>query len=190
MKFLLIIFLFFSISSYADNEPVFVGQHDNWEVYTQIEAGQKVCFMVSSPMEKAGNYKRRGHSYLWVRNISKNIDEISVTPGYKYKTAISPEIAVYRDLHALDQIKRNNLLDKARSGLCSTDHKENHQLSLIEQEQAWARETETDTQLVHNMQKGYYAVVIATSMKDTCSTDIYSLIGFIRAYKQMKSLCE
>ena len=175
--------------AYADTEPVFVAQHNDWEVYTQIEDGQKVCFMVSSPIQKAGNYSRRGNSYLWVRHIRKNIDEVSVTSGYKYKSATSPQIAIYVQ-QTLDQVQKNVLLDKASNGNCTTNKKEIYTLSLIEKEQAWARETDTDTKLVDEMRKGYHAIVTATSIKDTCSTDIYSLNGFTRAYKQIKSLCE
>ncbi len=187
MKLFLFLALIFFGTLYADDKARFVAQHDDWEVYSQIEDGKKVCFIVSSPIDKSGNYSKRGNSYLWVRHVSKDIDELSVTPGYKYKIATNAEVSFYdKDSNK----KRTLLLERSKEGKCRDEIDEGkYSLDLVEQEQAWAYETDTDIELVTNMKKSYYAIVTAISMKDTCSTDIYSLVGFTKAYRHMKSLC-
>lgn len=189
MKWLLItVFSLMSVCAYANDEPEFVTKYNDWELYMQTDKENKVCFIVSSPIEKSGNYNRRDNSYLWVRYVSQNVDEVSVTPGYRYQNGTAAEMAIYSNKNFKDE-EQNKILSKAKSGSCTTLNKDNHILDLIEQEQAWARETETDTKIIKMMKSGYYAVVTATSIKDTCSTDIYSLLGFTKAYRQMKSLC-
>lgn len=188
--FILIVSCFCFESAVADSDPVFISQQENWEVYTQIEDGQKVCFIVSTPVEMAGNYMKRGSSYIWVRHINKNVDEVSVTPGYRYKTATFADLGISVNARALDQMVKNDTLQKARAGGCVSANTKGYVLSLTEGEQAWARDSETDQKIVMEMKKGYYAFVSAKSNKDTCSVDVYSLVGFSRAYAQMKSLCK
>ncbi len=190
MRFLFLVIMTLVSVAHADSNPTFVKRYNNWEVYvhTDIEDGEKVCFIASSPIDKAGTYKKRTESYLWVRHVTKKIDEVSVTAGYKYKIGFYPEISIHGK-QDLDEKKQESLIQKSRNGNCEVNKQPKYALTLVDQEQAWARETETDTKIIASLKNSYRAVVTATSTLDSCSTDIYSLMGFTKAYEHMKSLC-
>jgi len=61
---------------------------------------------------------------------------------------------------------------------------------VIDEEQAWVKDVEDDEEMVKAMMSGNYAVAASRSLKDTCSLDVYSLIGFTKAYKKMQEVCK
>ncbi len=180
--------LFFTLSAFADEEPKFITKYGDWKVYTQVEDGEKSCFILSYPIDEAGNYKKRGDAHLWVRYVNSSTDEVSATTGYSAKSSTFPKMAIYSRLQ-FSEAKSKELLEAARNGKCYSDSNVEYLLDLIQRQIAWFHENTTDEKVVQLMKKKYSAVITATSSKNTCSTDVYSLMGFTKAYNHMKSLC-
>ena len=137
--------------------------HTAWSVYTIKKNGQKLCYMASAPTGKNGNYSQRDEPYFLVTHINSTTDEVSASSGYRYKNNTKPRIQI-------DGRK--------------------YRLSITQGELAWAKTSKLDKMLVSRMKKGAKMKVTGTSPKGTYSTDTYSLSGFSKAYKKMKSLCK
>ena len=189
MKYLLFLLsIIFVFSAYAEEAPDFIAKYGNWTVYTQLEDVETVCFIESPPVNEAGNYKKRGESHLWVRHIKNKVDEVSTTTGYSSKNSTFPKVAIYNK-QGFEDVKSKGLMQEAKKGKCFSNSDIEYSLDLLQNEIAWFREGTIDEKLVQLMKKKYFAVITATSPKDTCSTDVYSLMGFTKAYSHMKSLC-
>ncbi len=134
----------------------------NWRVFTSLDQGKKVCYMASVPVNKTGNYRKRGEPFVLVMYQNNGSDEVSVSSGYPYKDGSSVDIRVDN--------KSYSLFTKA--------------------ERAWAREASTDSALIGQMIKGNKLIVKGHSKLGTYSQDSYSLSGFTSAYKKMNSLCK
>lgn len=187
-KLIIISSLLFNFPVLAD-KPKLEGAFGNWSVYTWVEDGQKVCVASSNPVEKYGNYSRRSTPYIWVRHISKNIDEVSITTGYSYKKDTVPELATYKLSSSLRDVK-NQIIENAKNGSCSPLGEGNvYTFDVKENEQAWVQNVDHDEQIIKEIKEGNYVLVTGYSPKGTCSADIYSAAGFTKAYNKMKSLC-
>lgn len=203
-------------------EPQAIATYNSWKLYTKIEEGRKICFIVASPIEKYGNYSKRSIPNIWVRHINNSINEVSLTVGYPYKINSYPEVGIYWPNNALNKSNnfslnnskdnkehdnnsnnkdknnnrsfltiRDNFIESARQGKCYFTQEDNSYIfDIILGEQAWVKDVDYDEELVHDMKKGLYLVVTATSPKNTCSLDVYSLAGFTKAYTHMKELCK
>ena len=57
----------------------------------------------------------------------------------------------------------------------------------MDEEQAWLKDVEEDEELIKAMISGNYIVVAAQSPKNTCSLDVYSLMGFTKAYNKTQT---
>jgi hypothetical protein len=174
----------------ASDKPKLVSTFSNWSVHTWMEDGQKVCVIASNPVEKYGNYTRRSTPYVWVRHISKNIDEVSLTTGYTYKKNTVPELSTYKLSSGLKSVK-NQIIENAKNGRCSAIGEDNSYIfDVTENEQSWVKNVDHDEQIIKEIREGNYFIITGYSPKGTCSTDIYSAIGFTKAYNQMKDLCK
>ena len=140
-----------------------VGVEKQWALYTAKDAGRTVCYIGSFPQSQSGNYSKRGDPYLLVTHIKENVDEVSVSAGYTYASSKPVTIII--------------------------DDKHTYHLNTTIEEMAWADSEEEDRSLVSAMQKGLNLKVSATSKKGTHSADTYSLMGFSKAYANMKKLC-
>ncbi len=140
--------------------------YKQWSVFTLQQQGEKICYIASSPVSSSGNYKSRSEPYLIVTHRSKNVDEVSTASGYPYKQD-SKVIAL-------------------------VDGKERYELftSLQVPDTAWARDTTQDQKLVASMKKGLSMTVRGNSRLGTYSEDKYSLMGFTKAYRNMKNACK
>lgn len=140
----------------------FNSTHGDWNVYTIMQKGKKVCYMASSPKKKKGNYTKRGEPYLLVTGIDKNVDEVSVSSGYGYKVGVEVSAVV--------------------------DNKNTYKM-FTKGELAWAYDTKQDQEMIAAMKKGSNIKIRGTSTKGTYSEDSYSLSGFSKAYDKIKSVC-
>lgn len=141
-----------------------LGTFNDWEAYTYQEAGKPVCYMVSQPTKKQGNYKRRGDVFAMVthRPGEESRDVVSIYAGYSYK----------KDSTAALQIGTGKF-----SLFTAADA-------------AWARTRKDDTALVRAMIRGAGMVVKGTSRFGTLTTDTYSLRGFTAAYRAISRACK
>lgn len=145
------------------NSQEFKESYDDWSVYTVQQDGQKLCYTVSFPTDKKGNYSKRGEPYVMVTNVGGGKDEFSVTSGYKYKKDVSPQVII---------------------------GKNEYDLGTVEGEFAWFKTSEYDGIIVVKMKNGKGMTIKGTSAKGSYSGDSYSLKGFSAAYTEMHRLCK
>ncbi|MDN5247905.1 MAG: invasion associated locus B family protein [Wolbachia endosymbiont of Tyrophagus putrescentiae] len=144
MRSFYIFLLFFSVSAFASVTDVQLKEkHRDWHVYTALEDGEKICYMVSYP-KKEGETDRK--PYITVSYIDDKIDEVSVTSGFQYdREPITLHI----------------------------DRKIKYMLPIIDGGFAWAEDTKTDRDLVLRMKGGLSMVVSGkkkgTTINDTYS---------------------
>ncbi|MFH1158470.1 MAG: invasion associated locus B family protein [Pseudomonadota bacterium] len=154
---------FASCPSYAGNDGVLVGNYGDWNVYTFLDGGKKVCFMSGQPRKQEGNYKKRGEAFFfvthWFGEGNKNV--VSVSNGYSFK-----------------------------EGAPATVSTGGREFSLFTRdEMAWTENQEEDDALVALLQKESSLVVMGTSSRGTKTTDTYSLKGSAAAWREMTKEC-
>ena len=87
-KILLTIFISLICSvSYGEENLKSVGKFKDWESFTLLQNGNKICFAQSIPVVRAPKKIKREPSRLFVSfRPAENIkNEISVTSGYEFK---------------------------------------------------------------------------------------------------------
>ena len=142
------------------------GKFADWSVFTTNfttgKSQKRICYMVSLPIKKDGNYYRRGEPYFLVTNSSDNIDEITIASGYVYKEASEVELSF--------GLKKFN--------------------AFTYKSLAWANSKSDDIDVIKEMRRNLDVVVLGVNKKSQYSSDTYSLIGFNQAYGKMKEICD
>lgn len=151
--------LAFASSAFAQEH---VADHGKWAVFTLNQGGNKTCYIASAPIQKEGNYNKRGDAYVLVTHRSATTDEVSISAGYPFKEGSKAKVTV--DGKNFEFFTKDEL--------------------------AWAYDEAQDADTVKAMKKGNKLSVRASSKKDSYSVDTYSLSGISAAYNQMKSLCQ
>ncbi len=140
-----------------------VASSGDWRVFTIKQDGKTLCYIASLPINKSGNYTKRGEPYLIVTRLASGIDEVSVSSGYNYK----------------------------RNSDVTLDFGNKKTFKLFTRvELAWAYDQAADKAIINTMIAGDKVTVRGTSWKGTYSSDLYSLKGFTAAHKKMKSVCK
>ncbi|WP_253299925.1 invasion associated locus B family protein [Wolbachia endosymbiont of Chironomus riparius] len=156
------IILFFSTSVFASISDVKLREkYKDWIVYTALEDGENICYVVSYPKKKSENYITDRKSYVMVSYVDEKLDEVSVTSGFKY--------------------------DKEPI-ILNIDSKIKYKLSIIEGNLAWAESTKVDQELILKMKQGL-SMVVSGKKQAIKVDDTYSLLGFQSAYRKMHDLC-
>ena len=140
-----------------------LGTFQDWKAFAYEENGQKVCYISSLPkkLEPAG--KSRGDAYVLIthRPAEKTFSVVSVAAGYAYK----------KDSEVTVKIGRNSF-----------------QL-FTDKDTAWAREEATDRDISAAIRNGKSMVVKGTSVRNSRTTDTYSLQGAGPAFKAINEAC-
>jgi hypothetical protein len=137
------------------------GKFADWSVFTTDFGNKKICYMMSLPVKKDGNYNRRGEPYFLVTNSVDNIDEITVASGYVYKEGSEVELSF--------GLKKFN--------------------GFTYKSLAWANSKTDDIDIIKEMRRNLDVVVLGINKRNQYSSDTYSLIGFNHAYGKMKEAC-
>jgi len=163
MRSYFVFLLFFSIGAFASVSDVNLREkYKDWLVYTALEDGEKVCYIVSYPKKKSEHYTTNRKPHVIVSYVNKKADEVSVSSGFQY--------------------------DKEPI-ILNIDQRIKYKLPAIEGSFAWADNTKTDQDLVQKMKQGLSMVVLGKT-KATTVADTYSLLGFQNAYRKMHDLCQ
>ena len=143
--------------------PQFLGNFRDWFLYAYDEAGGKTCYIASKPTEEAGNWNRRGPAAVLVSRlpIPGAGEQVSVQPGYSYKTNSTVQLKIGNDEWQL----------------------------FTQGQHAWANTDDEDAAIIRAMQRGSDMTVRGTSQLDTFSLDTYSLLGFTAAFEAMRDAC-
>ncbi|MCV3769627.1 MAG: hypothetical protein K0T53_02825, partial [Wolbachia pipientis] len=85
MRSFFLFLIFFSISAFASvNSVQLKEKYKDWFVYSVLEDGEKVCYIISYPKKKSEHYIAAREPYVMVNYIDKRADEVSVTSGFQY----------------------------------------------------------------------------------------------------------
>lgn len=161
-KFILVISLVLSGIANNANAQVKDKTFKNWTVYITKIQDKKVCYTVSFPISKSGNYKKRDEPYFMVTYLGNDIAEVSTSSGYKYKKGSKIELTM-----------GNKKL-----------------LMFATNELAWAKDSYADKDFISLMKKQNILRVRGHSIIGSYSVDKYSLNGFTASYNRMKKVCQ
>ena len=142
----------------------FLGQNDQWEAFSNQQAGKIVCYIGSEPTDMRGKYNKRGASYAMVthRPSEKSLNVVSIKAGYQ---------------HMADS-KVKVIIGKYQFKLFTADG------------WAFAHDSKADNALVKAMMRGAEMIVKGVSSRGTSTTDRYSLKGFTAAYRTIGRACK
>ena len=151
----------FSTVLYAA-EPKSVGKFKNWESFVYTNGKDKICFAQTIPLERSPKNFKREQSRLFVtfRKSEKIKDEISVTSGHEYKSS------------SVTAISGKNEFSFFSQGTF-----------------AWLIDGEEEFNLIKTMKKASKLSVTATSKNGSRTKDLYSMMGFTKAYNTAKKSC-
>jgi len=160
---LLYFFLITFISSVAlADEPKSIGKYKNWETFVYADNKGKICFAQTMPKERSPKSLKREASRFFVtfRKAEKIKNEISVTSGHIYR---QPSVV-------------------AKSG--------KNKFELFSQGSfAWILDGEEEFNLIKVMKKASQLTITATAKNGNQTKDLYSMMGFTKAYNTAKKSC-
>ena len=163
-KILLTIFISLICSvSYGEENLKSIGKFKDWESFTLLQNGNKVCFAQSIPVVRAPKKLKREPSRLFVSfRPAENIkNEISVTIGYEFK--------IKAPVTAKSGKKNYDLFSKGKF--------------------AWVVDNDDEKKLIVTMKKASRLMIIGNTNKGDQTTDHYSMMGFTKAYNTAKKSC-
>tara|TARA_B100001029_G_C14998707_1_gene416643 strand:+ start:328 stop:831 length:504 start_codon:yes stop_codon:yes gene_type:complete len=159
--FCLFSFILFPIEVFA-NPPKSVGKFKNWETFVYNDSKGKICFAQTIPLERSPKNFKREQSRLFVTfRKSGNIkNEVSVTSGHEYRSSSVT----------------------AQSG--------KNEFSLFSQGNfAWLLDNEEEFNLIKTMKKASKLSIIGSARNGSKTKDLYSMMGFTKAYNAAKKNC-
>ena len=145
------------------NEPKSLGKYKNWEAFSFNSEKGKVCFAQTIPTERSPKKFGVASARLFVSfRKQENIkDEISVTGGFNYK----PNTIV------------------AKSG------KNDFSFDLVKGKFAWIQDKEEEFNLIKLMKKATKLSISSSTANGVKAREIYSMMGFTKAYNTAKKSC-
>ena len=148
------------------DQAVLLGQFGDWAAYQASPGGKKVCFALSKPTSATTDPpgRPRDPSYAFVSNrpAEKVKNEVSVIVGYKQKAGVD-----------------------ATASIGSANY-----VMYTQEEGAWVKNAAEEAQMVEAMRKGADLVIKSVSLKDTKTTDPYSLKGISDAIDKAAAECK
>ncbi len=147
----------------SGQEQEHLGSNRDWHAFRFMEDGQPVCYVVSAPVEEAGDYTRRGEVFTLVthRPAEQSRGVVSMIAGYTFEPGSEVSVVIGDETFEL----------------------------FTDQDNAWTRDPASDMQLVEAMKAGARMVVRGTSSRGTLTTDTYSLFGFTASYELISEAC-
>ncbi len=134
----------------------------DWGVYRVNRGDRYMCYVLSTPIEKKGSQTNRGEPYFLVTNLVNDADEITTSSGFIYKRTSNVELSFGESKFYLFPY-----------------------ISI-----AWAHDKNDDIDIIKSMQKQDSFIVTAATLDGKIVNDVYSLIGFKKAYIKLKEICK
>tara|TARA_Y200000002_G_C22361839_1_gene529396 strand:- start:15 stop:515 length:501 start_codon:yes stop_codon:yes gene_type:complete len=159
---LLILLTFLYSSNALSDQPKSIGKYKSWEAFTYNGIKGKVCFAQTIPLDRAPKNLKRDPSRLFVtfRKNEKIKNELSVTSGHMYK--------------------KSSVI--AKSG-------KNEFLFFSQGNFAWLIDGEEEFNLIKTMKRASKLSVTARTSTGTETKDMYSMMGFTKAYNTARKSC-
>jgi len=144
-------------------EPKSLGKYKNWESFVYNDGKGKVCFAQTIPTERSPKNFKRDESRLFVtfRKEEKIKNEISTTSGYAYK----------------------------QSSVIANSGKNQFLFSESQGKFAWIPDGEEEFNLIKIMKKASKLSISASDLSGKKTKDLYSMMGFTKAYNTAKKSC-
>ena len=159
---ILIIFILSTTSSYAE-EIKKLGKFKDWEALVLIKENEMVCFAQSKPILQSPKSKtREARLFVTFRPNDKITNEIATTSGYEYNS-------------------QNSIL--AKSG------KTKYKFDLVQDSFAWIVENKVEKKMIKTMKRGSRIMITGYNVSGSQTIDHYSLLGFTKAYNEVKKQC-
>ena len=145
----------------AEN-PKSLGKYKNWEAFSYDDNKGKVCFAQTIPLERSPKNLKREPSRLFVtfRKVDKIKNEISVTSGHDYKTS---SVTAKSGKNDFSLFSKGNF--------------------------AWILDGEEEFNLIKTMKKASRLSITAKTTKGSQTKDLYSMMGFTKAYNTARKSC-
>ena len=159
---LLTLFTFLFSSNAFSDQPKSIGKYKSWEAFTYNDSKGKICFAQTIPLDRAPKNLKRDPSRLFVtfRKNEKIKNELSVTSGHMYK--------------------KSSVV--AKSG-------KNEFLFFSQGNFAWLIDGEEEFNLIKTMKRASKLSVTARTSTGTETKDMYSMMGFTKAYNTARKSC-
>ena len=159
---LLTLFTFLFSSNAFSDQPKSIGKYKSWEAITYNGSNGKICFAQTIPLDRAPKNLKRDPSRLFVtfRKNEKIKNELSVTSGHMYK--------------------KSSVM--AKSG-------KNEFLFFSQGNFAWLIDGEEEFNLIKTMKRASKLSVTARTSTGTETKDMYSMMGFTKAYNTARKSC-
>lgn len=141
-----------------------VASFGEWSLFTKERDQQIVCYMLSIPTNKGGNYQiKRGEPFFTVSKLAGDTPaEISVSSGIIYKENSTVDLAIGKRKFSLFTIETK----------------------------AWSNSVEEDAEIIERLKKGITATVEGQASNGRITKDTYSLSGFTETYNRLIYLCK
>lgn len=140
------------------NTPKLQGQHKNWLHQSCTQNDKRVDYIVTTPTESKGQYKKRGEVSLIVTREGKK-DVVNFVAGYSCKPKSTVKLR-------FDNGKTFTL--------------------FTADDRAWAQDEKSDSEIVNHLKKRSSLTITGISSRGTKTEDKISLAGFSAAYNAMK----
>ena len=165
IKLLLIFIIHPTIVNGVEKKWFKKGKYNDWEVYAKSD--KDICYATARPRKMEGKYNSRGRVDLVVamKNNYKNKYYVGFDFGYTFLENGKVKLIIDEDIiFEIDTFAQN----------------------------AWINSTkypDLNIKVIEAMKKGYVLIAKGTSIKGTETKDTYSLVGFTKAFKKVKNVC-
>ena len=160
--FFCIFFVGFLSSTIFAAEPKSIGKYKNWQTFVYNDDKGKVCFAQTEPLKRAPKNFKRKQSRLFVtfRKFEKIKNEISITSGHEYKAS---SVTAKTGKNEFSFFSQGNF--------------------------AWLLDGEEEYNLIKTMKKASKLSVTAMAKNGSKTKDLYSMMGFTKAYNAARKSC-
>jgi len=157
-----LLLIFFASTNAWGNQPKSIGKYKSWEAFSYVGNKGKICFAQTAPLERSPKDLKRESSRLFVtfRKEEKIKNELSVTSGHIYK--------------------QNTVV--AKSG-------KNEFAFFSQGNFAWLPDGEEEFNLIKTMKKASKLSLTAQTSAGVKTKDMYSMMGFTKAYNTARKSC-
>ena len=140
-----------------------IGKFKDWETLMLINETEKVCFAQSKPVLQSPKKNiRDARLFVSFRPNDKITNEISTTSGYEYNS-------------------QNSIL--AKSG------KTKYKFDIAQDSFAWIADNKIEKKMIKTMKRGSRIMITGYNLSGSQTIDHYSLLGFTKAYNEVKKQC-
>jgi hypothetical protein len=145
--------------------PQLIGRFDAWHAFRLDSGSTRLCYLLSTPVERLPAGLKRGPAYLFVAHHLSDNDrrsEISLELGFPLDAASTSTLLI-----------GTTEFELAEKG-----------------EQAWLSDERDHPKAIAALKRALAAIVRTTSTRGNETRDAYTLRGFTRAYGAITDACE